>query len=92
MLINLYATFRVQAGVKTLEVNLPTGTTLRNVVDRIIEKIPALKTVWLTEEGEIQNYVYGFINGTDSGTLPEGWETKLRAEDVIDFLPPVAGG
>ena len=61
-------------------------------VDAIIVTIPTLKTIWLDEKGEIQNYVYGLINGVDVSTLPEGWSTKLKPEDVLDFLPPVAGG
>ncbi len=92
MQVNFYATFRVQAGVKSIELELPSGSTMLQAVDAILEKLPGLKSTWLDEKGEIQNYVYGFINGTDVSTLPEGWETKLKPEDMLDFLPPVAGG
>jgi MoaD family protein len=92
MLVNFYATFRVQAGVKSIELEVPSGSTMLQVVEAIISNIPSLKSIWLDEKGEIQNYVYGFINGVDVSTLADGWETKLNPEDVLDFLPPVAGG
>ncbi len=92
MQVNLYATFRVQAGTRSIELTLPSGSTMLQAVDAIIVTIPTLKTIWLDEKGEIQNYVYGLINGVDVSTLPEGWSTKLKPEDVLDFLPPVAGG
>jgi MoaD family protein len=92
MHVNFYATFRQQAGVKSIELDMPKEPTMRQAVDAIIAVVPALKSIWLTDEGEIQNYVYGFINGTDVSTLPDGWETSLKPDDVLDFLPPVAGG
>jgi MoaD family protein len=92
MQVNFYATFRVQAGIKSIELEIPPGTTMRQAVDAITIKIPLLKSIWFDENDEIQNYVYGFINGVDVSTLSEGWETKLKPEDVLDFLPPVAGG
>ena len=92
MQVNFYATFRVQAGVKSIELEIPAGTTMLQAVGMIIAGVPSLKDVWFDEKGEIQNYVYGFINGLDVSTLPDGWETKLKPEDVLDFLPPVAGG
>jgi len=92
MIVNFYATFRVQAGVKSIELELPSGSTMLQAVDAIIEKAPSLKSIWFDEKGEIQNYVYGFVNGVDVSTFLDGWETKLEPDDVLDFLPPVAGG
>jgi MoaD family protein len=92
MKVNFYATFRAQAGVKSIELEILSGTTMLQAVDAIIAAVPSLKSIWFDEKGEIQNYVYGFINGLDVATLQDGWETKLKPEDVLDFLPPVAGG
>ncbi len=92
MQVNFYATFRTRAGMKTLDLDIPAGSTMRQAVEAIFEKIPGLKSDWLTPDGELHNYVYGFVNGTDVATMPDGWETKLKPKDVLDFLPPVAGG
>ena len=92
MQVNLYATFRVQAGVKSIDLEILPGSTMLKAVDAILKAVPSLISIWKDEKGEIQNYVYGFVNGVDVSTLPEDWETKLKPEDVLDFLPPVAGG
>ena len=85
MRVNLYATFRLIAGQRSLEINLAPGTTACRAV-------PDLGPHWVNEVGEIHAHVHGFINGQEIRTLEHGWETLLQPEDVLDFLPPVAGG
>jgi sulfur-carrier protein len=92
MQITFYATFRLHAGMKSMTLDLPDGTTMRQVVDAVIQKIPALKRDWLLDTGELHAHVHGFVNGKDVGTFPQGWSTPLKNTDAVDFLPPVAGG
>lgn len=92
MQINLYATFRLIAGCKTLTLDLPAGTRLRAAVEQILDQVPALRPHWVNDDGEIHAHVHAFVNGSEVSTLPEGWDTPLQAGDVIDFFPPVAGG
>ncbi len=92
MQINLYATFRLIAGCKSLALDLPAGTTLRAAIDEIVRQIPNLRPHWVNEQGEMHAHVHAFINGQESFTLIGGWDAPLQAEDVLDFFPPVAGG
>ncbi len=92
MQINLYATFRLIAGCKSLTLDLPAGTTLRAAIDEILDQIPNLRPHWVNEQGEIHAHVHSFINGQEASTLEGGWDARLQAEDVLDFFPPVAGG
>ncbi len=92
MQVNFYATFRVRAGVKSITLELPDGATMRQAVDAVIARIPALKHDWLRGDGDLHAHVHGFVNGKDVSTLPQGWNTPLVACDTLDFLPPVAGG
>ncbi len=92
MQINLYATFRLIAGCKSLALDLPAGTTLRAAIDEILHQFPNLQPHWVNKLGEIHAHVHAFINGQEAATLEEGWETPLQPEDVLDFFPPVAGG
>jgi molybdopterin converting factor small subunit len=92
MQVNFYATFRLRAGVKSLVLDLPAGTTMQQAVHAIVEHIPALKPDWISKSGEIYPHVHGFVNGVDVATLPAGWDTQLQSTDTLDFLPPVAGG
>ncbi len=92
MQANLYATFRQRAGVKTIQLDLPEGSTMRQAVLAIIEQVPSLRPDWLDEQGVLYGYVHGFINGEDVSTLSKGWDSPLSANDVLDFFPPVVGG
>ncbi|GAP09062.1 molybdopterin synthase subunit MoaD [Bellilinea caldifistulae] len=92
MQVNLYATFRLIAGARSLELDLPEGITVRQAVDEILARLPDLRPHWVNAQNEIHAHVHGFVNGKDVSTLPQGWETPLQSGDVLDFFPPVAGG
>jgi molybdopterin synthase sulfur carrier subunit len=92
MQVNLYATFRLIAGTRSLTLDLPEGSTVRQAVDEILARLPDLRPHWVNDQNEIHAHVHGFVNGKDVSTLPQGWDTPLQSGDVLDFFPPVAGG
>lgn len=92
MQFNLYATFRLLAGTKTFNLDLPDGVTIRQAVDAMVAERPVLRTHWLDASGELHAHVHIFVNGQDMQNMPAGIETSLQAADVLDFFPPVGGG
>jgi molybdopterin synthase sulfur carrier subunit len=92
MQVNLYATFRLHAGVRRFALDLPGGVTLQQAIEAIIEQYPVLRAHWLDNQGALYAHVHAFVNGVDAGTLPQGLNTTLQPTDVLDFFPPVAGG
>lgn len=92
MKANLYATFRLLAGVKTIILELVDEITIQQVVDEIVRKYPALRKQWLNEQGELQSHVHIFLNGNDIQNLPDKISAAVRTEDILDFFPPVSGG
>ena len=92
MQFNLYATFRLLAGVKTLDIDLPDGITVLQAVHAVVEQRPVLRPHWLDNAGELHAHVHVFINGHDVQNMEKGVETTLKPEDVLDFFPPVGGG
>jgi sulfur-carrier protein len=90
--INLYATFRLIAGVKSIRLDSPDGTSIMEVIQEIVKIYPVLKNHWLDENGEIHAHVHVFLNGNDAAILPSGLKTPLKSKDTLDFFPPVAGG
>ncbi len=92
MQINLYANFRLIAGVRRFELDLPEGATMNQAIQAIVSAQPTLRKHWLNDEGQLYAHVHAFANGVDVSTLPDGFETRLRPEDILDFFPPVAGG
>jgi len=92
MKIQLYATFRLAAGVKTILLDLPAGTSVHQAVAAAVEKYPVLRLHWLNDSGEIHAHVHCLLNGDDISSLPQQWQTPLQPEDTLDIFPPVAGG
>jgi sulfur-carrier protein len=92
MQINLFATFRLHAGVRRFDLDLPDGVTLHQAIEVIVDQYPVLRPHWMDDQGALFAHVHAFINGVDAGTLPLVLDTPLKATDVLDFFPPVAGG
>lgn len=92
MQFNLYATFRLLAGVKTIQLDLPAGTTVHQAVHAVVENRPVLRSHWLNADGEIHAHVHIFINGQDVQNMERKEDTSLDPGDVLDFFPPVGGG
>ncbi len=92
MQINLYATFRLIAGIRRFELDLPEGASMNDAIQEIVTAQPSLRKHWLNPEGMLYAHVHAFVNGVDVSTLPEQFETRLKPDDVLDFFPPVAGG
>lgn len=92
MQFNLYATFRLLAGIKTVNLDLPEGITVRQAVNALLITHPVLRPHWLDNAGNLHAHVHIFVNGDDLQTLAGGIETPLKPGDVLDFIPPVGGG
>lgn len=92
MQFNLYATFRLLAGIKTFQIDLPDGTTVLQAVYAVVDQHPVLRTHWLDPDGEIHAHVHIFVNGQDVQNMESGVQSELKLGDVLDFFPPVGGG
>ena len=92
MKVNLFANFRKLVGGKTVEIELPEGSTLTQLFDSLILLHPRLEPALFDESRKILPFVHVFINGRDTQYLPAGTATLLAPADKIDIFPPVAGG
>lgn len=91
--LNLYATFRLIAGLKTIPLQLPQGTTVRRAMLAAVLQVAALRSTWFDADGEtLHAHVHALLRGEDVTGLPEGWETILSEGEALDIFPPVAGG
>ncbi len=74
-----FATLRDRAGMKSLEMQLPEGTTVATLKERIVEQFPALAssipTVLVANNREY---------AADEAVVPDGAD--------VAFFPPVSGG
>jgi molybdopterin synthase sulfur carrier subunit len=91
MQVKLYASLRQAAGIKMMEVIVHPETSIRDVLEEVTRRYPALnKFVW-KDRGELVEFVHVFINGENIRHLA-GLDTQLKAEDHVDIFPPLVGG
>jgi molybdopterin synthase sulfur carrier subunit len=90
--VSFYATIRAIVGTKTIEIELPEGSSIQELLDRVIERCPPLREKILDPDGKLSRSVQVFVDGRSAPHLPDGMETKLRADQAVDIFPAVAGG
>src|SRR4030042_2682127 len=91
MQVKLYASLRQAAGIKMMDVEVHSGTTLRDVLGEVTQRYPVLeKFVW-KDQGELSEFVHVFVIGVNFHNLA-GLDTALKAEDHVDIFPPLVGG
>jgi molybdopterin converting factor subunit 1 len=77
--ILLFATLRDYVGARSLELDVPAGTTVRGLTDQLVQTYPRLE--------KVKDSMMAAINreyAADEQVIPE------KAE--IAFFPPVSGG
>jgi sulfur-carrier protein len=91
MQVKFYASLRQAAGTKMMNVDVHSGTTIREVLAEVTQHFPVLmKYIW-NEQGELSEFVHVFLNGENIRHLA-GLGTTLKPEDHVDIFPPVVGG
>jgi len=79
------------AGERDIEVALPDGAVVRDILNRLGELRPILAERLLDEDGNIPRSVNVFVNGRDIRDL-SGLDTPVTPDDEVTILPPAAGG
>jgi sulfur-carrier protein len=92
MKVNFYATLREIVGQKTIDFEIPPGSTIGYLIQHIAGRFPALRPAIMDSEGELLRHVHVFVNGRDVPFLENQMDTVLKAEDVIGIFPAVGGG
>ena len=94
MEVRLYATLRAIAGSRSVElpIAVDAGATVRDLVRELVQRWPEMEEILLTENGALSRRVNVFVDGRSTRWLPDGEDTKLRADHSVDVFPAVAGG
>jgi len=92
MKVNFYATLRSIVGQKTMEINTQPGMTAMEVVNKVVEMVPALGPELLDAEKRFHRHMKFFINGREAEWLDHKMDTTIQTDDKIDIFPPVGGG
>ena len=89
--VRLYASLRELAGEREIDLALPDGATVGDLLKRLVEVRPGLAPRLLDEDGNIPRFVNVFVNGRDVRYL-SGLDTPVMPDDEVVILPPAAGG
>ncbi len=92
MRVRFYATLRAEVGEKTVELQLPEGTTVLELAEEIARRWPALADRVIDDDGGISRQVHIMVGGRNARWLPDGASTRLAADEVVEVFPPTAGG
>ena len=89
--IQVYATLRVVVGGKSINLSLPSETTMAQLLEMIFAQHPALRGKILDEAGNLQSSVHLLVNGREVRYL-DGLQTLVTDQDALRIFPPVGGG
>ena len=92
MQVSFYATLRQIVGQKTIEVAIPDGATIAQLISAIVAAYPALRPEILDAQGDLHGHIHFFVNGRDVPYLEHQIDTVLHPDDIITVFPPVGGG
>ena len=92
MKVSFYATLRPIVGQKTINVDIPDGATVGQLIDAIVTAYPALRPEMLDEKGELRGHIKFFVNGREVIYLDRQIDTIVHPDDIITIFPPVGGG
>jgi len=87
--VRIPPTLRAQVGdAKQVQAG---GSTVGEVIGRLVEQHPALREQVYTAEGELNRFLNVYLNGKDVRYL-EALETPVGEADTLVLLPAMAGG
>jgi len=91
MQVKLYASLRVAAGIKMLDLEVVPNSTIRDILREVTKQYPVLaKFIW-KEPGDLSEGAHVFVNSENIHHLA-GLDTVLKPEDHVDIFPPLVGG
>ncbi len=67
------------------------GATVRELLDDLTGRFPAIKSHLLDQSGDLNRFVNVYVNNEDV-RLGDGLETSVDADSTVIVLPAMAGG
>jgi len=91
MRIRVYATLRDLMDGAIHDMPVSPGATVGDVLERLIERHPALGEKLWDANGRLTGYVTILLNGRSVAYL-DGLESPVTEADTLALFPPVGGG
>ena len=92
MQVNFYGTYRLITGAKFIEVEPIPGGAIRNLLQAVTARFPALRDEMFDERGNLYPYIPLYLNGRNPRLLEGGLDAPVGPEDVLSIFSPIASG
>jgi molybdopterin synthase sulfur carrier subunit len=90
MRVDFYGIYRPLVGAKSIE--LDAGLSVRQVLDIVVARYPALREELLDARGELYPWVPLYINGRNPRLWANGLDRPIGAAEVVSIFSPIASG
>jgi MoaD family protein len=92
MRVEFYGTYRMLAGDSTIEVESDGILTVRELLQKVCARIPALQDALFNEHGDLFAYIPVYVNGRNPRLLENGLNTPLQQDDLLSLFSPISSG
>ena len=90
MRVDFYGIYRPLVGAKSIEVE--SGLSVRQVLDVVVTRYPALQEELLDAQGRLYPWVPVYVNGRNPRLWVDGLDRPIGTEDVLSIFSPIASG
>lgn len=80
-----------EVGLRELEYVLPLGSTVKSLLDELINDFTSIREWVYDEENRFRDYLEIAVNKTSVISL-DGLDTVLNEGDLVQVMPPIGGG
>ena len=92
MRVEFYGTYRTRAGVRNIEIAFDGDLTVREFLQKVCARIPALQAELFNEHGDLYAYIPVYVNGRNPRLLKNGLNTMLHPDDLLSLFSPISSG
>ena len=92
MRIEFYGIYRLQIGQKTVEFDLPHGSTISDALQAVSQRFPTLRGKVFDRNGYPYPYLPLYINGRNPRLLADGLRTAIDSDDILSIFSPISSG
>ena len=90
--VRFFTSLREITGHKVNKILLQNSSTVEELLTRLSEKHGKnFREYIYNKKGEVQGFLSFLVNGKNINIM-QGFDTKLKENDVVAILPPVGGG
>jgi len=89
--VRLLATLYQAAGRHTIDLEVPEGATILDVLRAVVEEYPQLRSE-VFEENSVSGDLRILVDGRPADYLPGGLARKVEGGEEITLIPPAGGG